>query len=61
VVRHARIVNENTAFQVVLIDGEVLTRVADDGPVGLTAFLNEQAAVTMRHKEGQRLEIEEED
>jgi hypothetical protein len=61
VFRHARVVNESTAFQVVLIGGEALNRIADIGPVGLTAYLNEQAAVTMRHKEGQRLELDEDE
>jgi hypothetical protein len=54
-------VNESTALQVVILGGEILKRIADAGPVGLTDFLNDQASITMRHKEGQRLELEEDE
>jgi hypothetical protein len=59
VYRHARVVNESTAFQVVIIGGDSLKKIAETGPLGLAEFLNDRAAQTMRHKEGQRLELAE--
>ena len=58
VYRHARVVNESTAFQVVIIGGDSLKKIAETGPLGLVEFLNDRAAQTMSHKESQRLELE---
>src|SRR5206468_3237751 len=46
VYRHARVVNESTAFQVVIIGGDALKKIAETGPLGLAEFLNDRATQT---------------
>jgi site-specific DNA-methyltransferase (cytosine-N4-specific) len=57
---HARVVNQSTALQILLIDGETLSHVAERGPVRLIDFLNTQASTVMQQKEGQLLMVDDE-